>query len=96
MAATFSEEAGFRPAALSPEHHKTRRSALLDNAMIAIERDNPSLKNTLPKDHTRPHLDKQSLGGVIDLISTTLTPQSNVTKLIGRCTSYRSKFPPRV
>jgi len=43
---------------------------LLDNAMIAIERDNPSLKNTLPKDYTRPHLDKQSLGGVIDLIST--------------------------
>src|SRR5206468_5216401 len=32
-------------------------------AMIAIERDNPSLKNTLPKDYTRPHLDKQSLGG---------------------------------
>jgi hypothetical protein len=31
-------------------------------------RDNPSLKNTLPKDYTRPHLDKQSLGGVIDLI----------------------------
>ncbi len=39
---------------------------LLDSAMIAIERDNPSLKNTLPKDYTRPHLDKQSLGGVID------------------------------
>jgi len=43
---------------------------LLDDAMIAIERDNPSLKNTLPKDYSRPHLDKQSLGGVIDLIST--------------------------
>src|SRR5438128_5154844 len=42
---------------------------LLDNAMIAIERDNPSLKNTLPKDYTRPHLDKQRLGEVIDLIS---------------------------
>src|SRR5438552_5541731 len=42
---------------------------LLDSAMIAIERDNPSLKNTLPKDYTRPHLDKQRLGEVIDLIS---------------------------
>src|SRR5436189_3243162 len=38
--------------------------------MIAIERDNPSLRGVLPKDYARPHLDKQSLGGVIDLIST--------------------------
>src|SRR5712675_879690 len=42
---------------------------LLDNAMIAIERDNPSLKGVLPKDYARPHLDKQGLGGVIDLVS---------------------------
>jgi type I restriction enzyme M protein len=27
---------------------------LIDNAMIAIERDNASLKNTLPKDYARP------------------------------------------
>jgi type I restriction enzyme M protein len=38
--------------------------------MIAIERDNQSLKGVLPKDYARPHLDKQSLGGVIDLVST--------------------------
>jgi type I restriction enzyme M protein len=43
---------------------------LLDSAMIAIERDNPSLKGVLPKEYARPHLDKQSLGGVIDLVST--------------------------
>jgi Domain of unknown function (DUF3387)/HsdM N-terminal domain/N-6 DNA Methylase len=41
---------------------------LIDNAMIAIERDNASLKNTLPKDYARPHLDKQRLGELIDLI----------------------------
>src|SRR6266852_6277350 len=40
----------------------------LDDAMIAIERDNPSLKGVLPKDYTRPALDKQRLGEVIDLI----------------------------
>src|SRR6267378_3093856 len=40
----------------------------LDDAMIAIERDNPSLKNVLPKDYARPALDKQRLGEVIDLI----------------------------
>jgi type I restriction enzyme M protein len=40
----------------------------IDNAMVAIERDNPSLKGVLPKDYARPHLDKQRLGELIDLI----------------------------
>jgi type I restriction enzyme M protein len=38
--------------------------------MTAIERDNPALKGALHRNYARPHLDKQSLGGVIDLIST--------------------------
>jgi type I restriction enzyme M protein len=42
----------------------------VDKAMVAIERDNPTLKGVLPKDYARPHLDKQNLGGVIDLVST--------------------------
>src|SRR5438876_8385627 len=40
----------------------------IDDAMVAIERDNPSLKGVLPKDYARPHLDKQRLGELIDLI----------------------------
>jgi type I restriction enzyme M protein len=43
---------------------------LLDNAMVAIERDNPSLKGVLPKNYARPDLNKQQLGEVIDLIAT--------------------------
>jgi type I restriction enzyme M protein len=43
---------------------------LIDDAMVAIERDNPSLKGTLPKDFARPALDKQRLGEIIDLIGT--------------------------
>jgi len=43
---------------------------LIDNAMDAIERDNPSLKGVLPKDYARPALDKQRLGELIDLIGT--------------------------
>jgi len=35
---------------------------LLDDAMVAIERDNPTLKGVLPKDYARPALDKQRLG----------------------------------
>lgn len=43
---------------------------LIDNAMVAIERDNPSLKGVLSKDYARPSLDKQRLGELIDLIGT--------------------------
>lgn len=35
---------------------------IVDDAMAAIERDNPSLKGVLPKDYGRPGLDKQRLG----------------------------------
>jgi len=42
---------------------------LVDQAMTAVERDNPSLKGVLPKDYARPALDKQRLGQLIDLIS---------------------------
>jgi type I restriction enzyme M protein len=43
---------------------------LLDEAMAAIEKDNPTLKGVLPKDYARPSLDKQRLGEVIDLVGT--------------------------
>ena len=36
--------------------------------MAAIERDNPTLENVLPKDYARPALDKQRLGQLIDMI----------------------------
>jgi type I restriction enzyme M protein len=42
---------------------------LIDEAMTAIETDNPSLKGVLPKDYNRPALDKVMLGELIDLIS---------------------------
>lgn len=40
----------------------------IDDAMDAIEKDNPTLKGILPKDYARPALDKQRLGELIDLI----------------------------
>ncbi|MGE4159660.1 MAG: type I restriction-modification system subunit M [Planctomycetota bacterium] len=42
---------------------------LVDDAMAAIERDNPSLKGVLPKDYGRAGLDKQRLGQIINLVS---------------------------
>ena len=38
---------------------------LIDDAMAAIERDNPSLKGVLPKEYNRPALDKQRLDELI-------------------------------
>ena len=41
----------------------------VDQAMAAIERDNPALKDVLPHDYARPALDKRRLGQLIDLVS---------------------------
>ncbi|MBU1681076.1 MAG: type I restriction-modification system subunit M [Bacteroidetes bacterium] len=49
----------------------------VDAAMDAIERDNSSLKDVLPKVFARGNLDPASLGGLIDLISNVLMTQSN-------------------
>ncbi|MCD6322276.1 MAG: SAM-dependent DNA methyltransferase, partial [Clostridiales bacterium] len=40
----------------------------VDQAMDAIEKDNPSLRNVLPKVYARGNLDPTNLGGMIDLI----------------------------
>ncbi|MGZ8521454.1 MAG: class I SAM-dependent DNA methyltransferase [Candidatus Binatia bacterium] len=42
---------------------------LIDDAMMAIEAHNASLKGVLPKDYNRPALNKVMLGELIDLIS---------------------------
>ncbi len=42
---------------------------LIDDAMDAIEKENPPLKGVLPKDYARPALDKIMLGELIDLLS---------------------------
>lgn len=63
---------------------------LIDNAMVAIERDNPSLKGVLPKDYARPALDKTRLGELIDLIGTIgLGDKENRSKdILGRVYEY--------
>ena len=43
----------------------------IDDAMEAIEKENPSLKGILAKVYSRPNLDKTALGSLIDLIGDT-------------------------
>jgi type I restriction enzyme M protein len=63
---------------------------VIDDAMTAIERDNPSIKGVLPKDYARPGLDKQRLGELIDLIGTIgLGDRENRSKdILGRVYEY--------
>lgn len=41
----------------------------VDDAMTAIERENPGLKGVLAKNYSRPALDKHRLGELVDIIS---------------------------
>jgi type I restriction enzyme M protein len=50
--------------ARSPEIGK-----LIDDAMAAIERENPTLKGVLPREYAKPTLDKIKLGELVDIIS---------------------------
>ena len=63
---------------------------IVDDAMVAIERDNPRLKGVLPKDFARPGLDKHRLGELIDLIGTIgLGDKENRSKdILGRVYEY--------
>ena len=63
---------------------------LIDDAMVAIEHDNPNLKGVLPKDYSRAALDKQRLGELIDLIGTIgLGDKDNRSKdILGRVYEY--------
>jgi type I restriction enzyme M protein len=63
---------------------------VIDDAMIAIEKENPSLKGVLSKDYSRPSLDKERLGQLMDLIGTIgLGDSSNHSKdILGRVYEY--------
>lgn len=68
---------------------------IIDNAMIAIEKENPTLKNVLPKNYARPQLDKIRLGETIDLITNIKVGDkaSQSTDVLGRTYEYfLSKF----
>jgi type I restriction enzyme M protein len=63
---------------------------LLDDAMVAIEKENPTLKGVLPKEYARPALDKQRLGELIDLIGTISLgdKESRSKDILGRVYEY--------
>lgn len=67
---------------------------IIDKAMVAIEKENPSLQGVLPKDYARPALDKVRLGETIDLFSFKVGDAESRSKdVLGRVYEYfLSKF----
>ena len=63
---------------------------IVDEAMTAIERDNPSLKGVLPRDYSRPGLDKFALSKLINLVSDIGlgTPAARAKDILGRVYEY--------
>jgi type I restriction enzyme M protein len=58
----------------------------VDDAMDAIEKDNPSLRGVLPKVFAQEKLDKQSIGGLINMIGTATlgTKEAQSKDLLGK------------
>ena len=65
---------------------------MIDDAMVAIEYENPKLKGVLPKDYGRPSLDKQMLGGLIDIFSDLDLYSSSEQDVLGRVYEYFLKM----
>lgn len=63
---------------------------IIDTAMVAIERDNPTLKGVLPKNYAREALDKRRLGELVDLFSNvSLSGEGHKSKdLLGQIYEY--------
>lgn len=63
---------------------------VIDDAMRAIERENPSLKNVLPKNYASPDLDKRVLGEVVDLFTNEVKMDGTEASkdLLGRTYEY--------
>ncbi len=63
----------------------------IDDAMEAIEKDNPkSLRGVLPKVYAQEKLDKQSLGGLVDLFSSATlgTKEAQSKDILGKVFEY--------
>jgi type I restriction enzyme M protein len=69
---------------------KVNIGGYVDEAMEAIERQNPSLKGVLPKAYARQNLDPASLGGLIDLVGTIAlgTEEAKSKDMLGKVYEY--------
>ena len=77
------EEARWSRIALAA--HTPEIGTIIDEAMRAIEKENTSLKNVLPKNYASSDLDKRVLGDVVDLFTNMNMEDTEESKdLLGR------------
>ena len=69
--------------------HTPEVGRIIDDALQAIERENPKLKGVLPGNYARPELDKRRLGDVVDLFSNIeMYASGDERDLLGRVYEY--------
>lgn len=74
---------------ISAAAHTPEIGTVIDDAMRAIEAENKSLKNVLPKNYASPDLDKRVLGEVVDLFTNMdMTDTEDSKDLLGRTYEY--------
>ena len=85
----FYVPAGARWSEIAAKAHTPEIGQVIDNAMRAIEKENPRLKDILPKNFARPELDKRRLGDVVDLFTNIQMIDSGSEKdILGRTYEY--------
>ena len=85
----FFVPADARWSKISSAAHTPEIGTIIDNAMRAIEKENTSLKNVLPKNYANPDLDKRVLGEVVDLFTNMDMGETEGSKdLLGRTYEY--------
>lgn len=73
---------------ISVAAHTPQIGQVIDQAMLAIEKENPQLKGILPKNYARPELDKRRLGDVVDVFTNMHLSFSGSKDLLGRAYEY--------
>ena len=74
---------------ISLSAHTPQIGKVIDDALLAIERENPKLKGVLPSNYARPELDKRRLGDVVDLFSNIqMLAAGDEKDLLGRVYEY--------
>ena len=66
----------------------TKIGTIVDEAMTELEKENASLKGILPKDYSRPTLNKEKLGDLVDLMSTISMKAQGQKDVLGRVYEY--------
>lgn len=69
--------------------HDPKIGLVIDHALALIEKENPRLKNVLPRNYARPEIDKIRLGEVVEIFNNVdMIAQSEGIDLFGRVYEY--------